>query len=155
MSNEINMTIGVSIVLNKVLTSIIFIDPNPEKPSERILPLSIKYKLQRAKNMVEKDCIYFENEKAKVIKDLGEEKGGDISIPKEKEEEYKSRLLSILQTEVAHNFIKLKPADVSDINVEGISTEEVSLFMATLIEDEDLEKDLNTPVSSKKEDENK
>lgn len=152
--NEVKMTIGASIVLNKVLTLILFTDPNPDKPIERSLPMSVKYKLQRAKSLVEKDCIFFEQKRADLVKKYGvaeEGKGDTLTVPDDKMDAYRKDLLDVFQIEVSHEFLKMNPEDVSEINVEGVSTEEISLFMAILIKDDALEKDLLTPIESSTE----
>lgn len=152
-SKEIKMTIGASIVLNKVLTMILFSDADPKNPVERNLPLSLKYKLQRAKSVVEKDCAYFDKEKNELIVKLGVEdvEKKQIYIPDDKMEEYRAELLKLLQIEVSHSFMKIKPESIADIDVEGISTEEISVLMAVLIEDEDLVEDLKTPIEKPEE----
>ena len=149
--NEVKMTIGASIVLNKVLTLILFTDPNPDKPIERSLPMSVKYKLQRAKSLVEKDCIFFEQKRADLVKKYGvaeEGKEDTLTVPDDKMDAYRKDLLEVFQIEVSHEFLKMNPEDVSEINVEGVSTEEISLFMAILIKDDALEKDLLTPIEA-------
>lgn len=150
--SEVKMTIGASIVLNKVLTLILFTDPNSEKPIERNLPMSVKYKLQRAKSLVEKDCIFFEQKRAELVKKHGnpvEGKEGSYEVPEDKMEDYKKDLLEVFQIEVSHEFLKMDPEDISEIDVEGVSTEEIGLFMAILIKDEALEKDLSTLIVDK------
>lgn len=153
-NDKITMTIGASIILNKVLTLILFTDPTPGKTVERVLPFSVKYCLQRAKSQVEKDCATFEQRKADLIKRLGVPQENDpntIAVPEDKMAEYKDDLLKILQEQVEHQFLRLKPQDVLSIDVEGLSVEEVSLFMALLIDDAELTEELGgstTPTDS-------
>lgn len=148
MANDIKMTLGASIILNKVLNAILFVDQTTTPMTERSLNLPIKYRLQRAKSMVEKDCVFFDNERDNLIKEMGVEKEDHsaIYVPEEKMDEYKKKLTEIIQLEVTHDFMKLKPEDVANIDVEGLTTEEVALFMAYLIDDEALMKELNTPI---------
>ena len=150
MSNETKMTLGASVVLNKVLNSILFTDQTSTPPVERNLPFSLKYKLQRAKSLVEKDCMFFDKEREDLIKKLGVESGdhSTIQIPDDKLEEYKKTLMDMVQLEITHDFLKIKPEDVENIDVEGISTEEVGLFMALLIDDDALIEELKKPIVS-------
>lgn len=157
MSNETKMTLGASIILNRVLNAILFEQPkegSTTEPVERNLPFSLKYKLQRAKSLVEKDCIFFDKERESLIKKLGVESEDHttIQIPDDKLEEYKKTLMEMVQLEVTHEFLKIKPEDVENIDVEGISTEEVGLFMALLIDDEALVEDLKKPIEMPKVD---
>lgn len=148
------MTIGASIMLNKVLTLMLFTDPTPGKTVERVLPFPIKYCLQRAKSRVEKDCATFERRKAYLIRSLGVPQEGNpdvITVPEDKMDEYKDGLLKVLQEQVEHRFFKLKPQDVLNIDVEGLSVEEVGLFATLLVDDAELTEELGgstTPTDS-------
>ena len=78
-----------------------------------------------------------------------------IYVPEDKLDEYKKRLTELVQLEISHDFLKIKPEDVANIDVEGLTTEEVALFMAYLIDDEDLIKDLSTPIEKPVKEEEK
>lgn len=157
MANDIKMTLGASIILNKVLNAILFVDQSTTPAKERPLSLPIKYKLQRAKSLVEKDCAFFDTERDNLIKEMGVEKEDHsaIYVPEDKLDEYKKRLTELVQLEISHDFLKIKPEDVANIDVEGLTTEEVALFMAYLIDDEDLIKDLSTPIEKPVKEEEK
>lgn len=146
MAEPTKMTIGASIALNDVLTKILYEDPNAEKPMERDLPLNVKYKLQKSKGLFEKDYLFFEQERNNLIKKYGAEKDGVYSVSEEKLEDYKKDVLDVVKLEVEHELPKLKPEDVENIDVKGITTEEVNLFMSALIEDPTFVKDMQTPI---------
>ena len=155
MAEPIKMTIGASIALNEVLTKILYLDPEAEKPTERDLPLNVKYKLQKNKGLFEKDYIFFEQERNNLIKKYGKEVDGVVKVEDDKLEEYKKAVLDIVKFEVEHELAKLKPSDVEDIDVKGITADEVTLFMRALVDDPTFEKDLSTPVTLPKEEEKK
>lgn len=144
------MTYSASIVLNKVLTNILFIDSDPAHPAERILPFNVKYKLQRAKSQVEADVADFERQRGDLIREFKVTASTDpetnetvITAGNGTQDEFFKKLLEVANTQVEHEFLKLKPEDVEDINVEGITTEEISVFMIALIDDDKLKEEIN------------
>lgn len=142
------MTIGYSVSLFLVIDKILYIGgSNVESPVERPLPFNVKYKLQRASDVLMKDYAHYEQFRTDLIKSMGEEADGKISVPKEKTEEFMNSLSVILSKEVEHSFKKLRPNEVEEITdgVE-ISCNEMNLFISYLVEDEDFIKDISTPI---------
>lgn len=142
------MTIGYSVSLFLVIDKILYIGgSNVESPVERPLPFNVKYKLQRASDVLMKDYAHYEQFRTDLIKSMGEEANGKISVPKEKTEEFMNSLSVILSKEVEHSFKKLRPNEVEEITdgVE-ISCNEMNLFISYLVEDEDFIKDISTPI---------
>lgn len=142
------MTIGYSVSLFLVIDKILYIGgSNVESPIERPLPFNVKYKLQRASDVLMKDYAHYEQFRTDLIKSMGEEADGKISVPKEKTEEFMNSLSVILSKEVEHSFKKLRPNEVEEITdgVE-ISCNEMNLFISYLVEDEDFIKDISTPI---------
>ena len=142
------MTIGYSVSLFLVIDKILYVGgSNVESPVERPLPFNVKYKLQRASDVLMKDYAHYEQFRTDLIKSMGEEADGKISVPKEKTEEFMNSLSVILSKEVEHSFKKLRPNEVEEITdgVE-ISCNEMNLFISYLVEDEDFIKDISTPI---------
>lgn len=146
MAEPTKMTIGASIALNDILTKILYLDPDAEKPVERDLPLNVKYKLQKSKGLFEKDYLFFEQERNNLIRKYGTEKDGVVKVDDDKLDDYKKDVIEVVKLEVEHDLPKIKPEDVEDIDVKGITTEEVNLFMSALIEDPEYVKDMQTPI---------
>ena len=141
------MTLGYSVTLFLVIDKILYVGgSNVESPVERPLPFNVKYKLQRASNVLLKDYAHYEQFRTDLIRNIGVETNGMISVPEEKMEEFKASLSTMLTTEVKHSFKKLRPYEVEEITdgVE-ISCEEMNLFISYLVEDEDFIKDITTP----------
>lgn len=142
------MTIGYSVSLFLIIDKILYIGgSNVESPVERPLPFNVKYKLQRASDVLMKDYAHYEQFRTDLIKSMGKEINGKISVPEEKTEEFMNSLSVVLSKEVEHSFKKLRPNEVEEITdgVE-ISCNEMNLFISYLVEDEDFIKDISTPI---------
>lgn len=133
----VKISYSASLILNKVLVKILYTDSNPEHPAERDLPFNIKYKLQRAKSQIEPDLIDFNDKRDTIIKKYGVENPDThmYSIPEDKKDDAIRELMILGETQTDHAFIKLKPEDVENIDVEGVSAEEITVFMVALIDD--------------------
>ena len=151
-----NLTIAHSVSLCKVLESILFSEKEG-KITENDLPFNVKYKIQRNLDLLNKDRVFFESEKQRLITLYGkplEDNPNKIEVTPENLKEYKEELLKVLSIEVSHNFRKLKPEEVESIKNVSAQTFEMDLFIALMVEDKDFENDLNTPVVTSKENSN-
>lgn len=139
------MTIAASYTLYKTLTTLIY---GPDKDEERCLPFKIKYKLLRSKDMLEKDVVFFENERANLVKEFGEAtEEGFYKVKPENIKDFNKELEKILKIEVEHKLPKLSPEDLDDFDVEGLSADSISLFMAALVDDPDYIEDIQRPIN--------
>ena len=143
MSEPTRMTIAASYSLYSTITSLIFNDDGTEKN----IPFKLKYRLLRNRDILEKDVVFFENERNNLIKQLGEaDENGNIKVKEENTEEFTKEVSDILKIEVEHNFMKIKPEDIDNFST-NISTQALDLFMAALIDDPEMQNDLNKPIN--------
>ena len=151
----IKMTLGYSVALFMIVDKILYIEgSNVENPVERSLPFNVKYKLRRASDVLIKDYAHYEQFRTTLIKNLGVEEEGKISVPEEKMEEFRASMTEMMSTEVEHTFMKLKPSEVNEIT-DGIDVtyNEMDLFISYLVEDDSLVTDLMTPIGETKAEE--
>ena len=144
----IKMTLGYSVALFMIVDKLLYIGgSNVENPVERSLPFNVKYKLRRASDVLIKDYAHYEQFRTTLIKNLGVEEEGRISVPEDKMEEFKASMTEMMSTEVEHTFMKLKPYEVNEIT-DGIDItyNEMDLFISYLVEDDSLVNDLRTPI---------
>lgn len=142
------MTLGYSVALFTIIDKILYIGgSNTENPVERSLPFNVKYKLRRTSDILIKDYAHYEQFRTTLIKNLGVEEDGKISVPEDKMEEFKASMTEMLSTEVEHTFKKLNPNEVDEIT-DGvdISCNEMDLFISYLVDDDSLVKDLMSPI---------
>ena len=154
---ENSLTIAHSVALCNVLESILFSE-HEGKLKENELPFNVKYKIQRNLDLLNKDRTFFELEKQRLVTLYGkpsEDNPNRIEVTPENIKEYKEELLKTLSIEVSHNFRKLKHEEVECIKNVNAQSFEMDLFIALMVEDEDFQNDLNSPiVTDKKEDSN-
>lgn len=135
------MTLSASIVLYKTVVKIL-LDENGE---ERDLPFNVKFKLLRAKNMLEKDALVYENERVRLIEKY--QINPSESITEETHKDFLDEIKKVLSAEVDHDFQRLTPEEVALLSIKGIANAEVELFMVLLVDDPDFANDLQTPIS--------
>lgn len=154
---DTKMTIGYSVSLFMIIDKLLYVNgSNVESPVERPLPFNVKYKLQRASDVLLKDYAHYEQFRTTLIKNIGVESDGKISVPEERMDEFKESLSELFSTEVEHSFMKLKPEEVDEItDGVNISCNEMNLFISYLVEDDSLVKDLSTPIEGVTESETK
>lgn len=151
----IKMTLGYSVALFTIVDKILYIGgSNVENPVERSLPFNVKYKLRRASDVLIKDYAHYEQFRTTLIKNLGVEGDGKISVPEDKMEEFRASMTEMMSTEVEHTFMKLKPSEVNEIT-DGIDVTytDMDLFISYLVEDDSLVKDLMSPIGEVKAEE--
>lgn len=151
----IKMTLGYSVALFTIIDKILYIGgSNVENPVERSLPFNVKYKLRRASDVLIKDYAHYEQFRTTLIKNIGVEEEGKISVPEDKMDEFRASMTEMMSTEVEHTFMKLKPSEVNEIT-DGIDVTytDMDLFISYLVEDDSLVKDLMSPIGKVKAEE--
>ena len=151
---DVKINIGACITLYGILNKILFDNTDPENPVEREIPFNVRYKLQRVLAIVEKDYLFFNEERNKIIDDIGvlDESKNIKKVPDEKISEFKDALMGILKTQITHDFYKLKPEDLESINVKDVTTDEMNIFIMTLVDDKEfLNAVNNTPADTQVE----
>ena len=151
----IKMTLGYSVALFTIVDKILYIGgSNVGNPVERSLPFNVKYKLRRASDVLIKDYAHYEQFRTTLIKNLGVEEEGKISVPEDKMDEFRASMTEMMSTEVEHTFMKLKPSEVNEIT-DGIDITytDMDLFISYLVEDDSLVKDLMSPIGEVKAEE--
>lgn len=118
---------------------------NPDG-SEREIPFNVKYKLQRCKDVFEKDFKFFEAERISLIKKLGKQEGDQMVVPADKMKDFSAELMKILKIKVEHSIKKLTPEEVEVIDIKDATIEEVDIFTALLVDDKELTEDMNKPI---------
>lgn len=144
---DVKINIGACITLYNILNKILFDNTDPQNPVEREIPFNVRYKLQRVLAIVEKDYFFFNDERNKLIDEIGilDESKNLKRVPDEKIPEFKDALMNILKTQITHDFYKLKPEDLETINIKDITTDEMNIFIMTLVDDKEF---LNAVSSS-------
>lgn len=148
---ENKYTLASSLVLFKILEKMIYeFDENGNPVKEREIPFNILYKLQRSLDLFGKDYAYYESERSRLVKQYGTEdpEKKTVTVTEENLEAFKAEMDKVTKIEVTHKITKLTPEEVSKINVTGVSTREMDLLMALLIEDPDFENELNTEIKA-------
>jgi len=151
---DVKINIGACITLYNILNKILFDNTDPKNPVEREIPFNVRYKLQRVLAIVEKDYLFFNDERNKFIDDMGVlDEGKNLKrVPDEKIPEFKEALMKILKTQITHDFYKLKPEDLETINVKDVNTDEMNIFIMTLVDDKEfLNAVSNTPAETQVE----
>lgn len=138
-----------SIAAYRIIDKILFEADGTERP----LPFDVKYKLQRCRDMFAKDYNFFETERINLVKKYGteDEDNKTVRVSDENMKEFAEEMKKITEIQVTHNIRKLKPEDVDNIKITDITTEEMDIFTALLVEDKELIEDLKTPILPKDE----
>lgn len=133
-----------SIALYNIINKILFEADGTGRP----IPFDVKYKLQRCRDMFSKDYSFFENERISLVKKYGEKDKENkvIKVPEASMQEFSDAMRKITEIQVSHNVRKLKPKDIDSIKITDITTNEMDIFMALLVEDDELIEDLKAPV---------
>ena len=144
------MTIAASYTLYKTLTSLLYDTTEGSAQERKGLQFNIKYKMQRNRDLLEKDVIFFEQERAKLVREFGEQtQEGLFKVKPENIAEFNEELSNLLKIEVEHSLLKLKPEDLDafDEVEDDIPAENIDLFVAAMVEDPDFVEDLKQPIN--------
>lgn len=143
MAEPTKMTIAAAYTLNQVIAEVLY----DENKQERDIPFNVKYKLIRAKDILEKDVVFFETERNNLIKSLGADDGqGNIKVTDENEPKFRAELEKLLRIEVEHNLLKMKPEDMDNFDGINLSVQQMALLVSALVDDPELMSDLQKPI---------
>lgn len=131
------MRIGDAVVSLQAVNAIMY-----ENGVERRLPFKVKYKLSRIKEALLKEAQVYEDERVKLIEELGtdvERDGGEMVKEVVEEENLKiffDKVNEILETKIAGTIPKLTEEDLSPIEEIDIDISEVQMkaFFTFLID---------------------
>ena len=156
MTDSIKMTISASIALYETIDKFLY----DENKVERKVPFSVKYKLLRDKDIVEKDVLFFNETRNGLIRRYGsEDEGGVCKVLDENVNIYREDVSKLLLTEINHKFYKLTTDEVLQISNVDVPMENLRLFLACLVDDPDFVSEMNKKIedpgllSDKKEEE--
>lgn len=131
------MRIGDAVVSLQAVNAIMY-----DNGVERRLPFKVKYKLSRIKEALLKEAQVYEDERVKLIEELGtdvERDGGEMVKEVVEEENLKiffDKVNEIMETKIAGTIPKLKEEDLSPIEEIDIDISEVQMkaFFTFLID---------------------
>lgn len=148
------MTLGVSLVLNEIVGMLLYTVKEKEDGSkvvvDRELPFRLRYRLNRNFEILEKDVKYFDMQRMILMAKYGNEtdNGKKIIIPEEKQEEYKTQINNLIDSEIEHTIMTLEPEDIvlindTDINV---SPDAMKVFIGYMTNDPEYMKEMSADV---------
>lgn len=131
--SEVTMTLAASVTLTNIIDYIL----TDESGNERDLTFDLKYKLLRNKNVLAEDFYHFNEKRVATVRELGvvNEETNTVSVPDEKMEEFKSTMLEFASSTVTRDLVKISMDDVSLLKMPAISSTEMDLFMAVMVDD--------------------
>ena len=150
MSKNVEMTLGISLVLSDIIQAILYqvkdVDGN-KTVVERELPFRLKYRLNKNSLILSKDRELFEKKRLMLLAQYGEpdESGDNVVIATEENmAKFKADLGAFLEGTVSHTVTGLDPYDIDKVKDADIpvSSDAMKLFIKYLTEDGDLEKEL-------------
>lgn len=146
LTEELKISMGVEILILGILDKILNIHkvgPKGEDIVEpRELPLSLQYKLNCNKILLENDYNKFDEARIRLLMKYGIVNKDMISVEPSKLAEYQDELNKLLDTETIHYVTKLSSEDFEDLSKDirtSISTEEFKILLDYLVEDIDLQ----------------
>ena len=131
--SEVTMTLAASVTLTNIIDYIL----TDENGKERDLTFDLKYKLLRNKNVLAEDFYKFNEKRVSTVRELGvvNEGTNTVSVPDEKMEEFKSTMLEFASSTVTRDLVKISMDDVSLLKMPAVSSTEMDLFMAVMVDD--------------------
>ena len=131
--SEVTMTLAASVTLTNIIDYIL----TDENGNERDLTFDLKYKLLRNKNVLAEDFYHFNEKRVATVRELGvvNEETNTVSVPDEKMEEFKSTMLEFASSTVTRDLVKISMDDVSLLKMPAVSSTEMDLFMAVMVDD--------------------
>ena len=160
MSERMEMTIGVSMVLSEVTEKILY--SIEEKDGKKVLvdrdiPFRLRYRLNRNRTMFNRDVQFFNREKLLLLAQYGEpsEDGRNVVITDEKKMEmYRDSISRLLDSKVEHSIMTVEIEDIEKISDSDIriSPDAMTLFIGYMTNDPELRKDLSSDVILRKMD---
>lgn len=152
--NTVKMTLGVSLVLSEMVEKLLFtvkeID-GKKMVVDRELPFRLRYRLNRNRQLLEKDAQYFDKQRLILMAKYGEptEDGMNVIIKEDKQEEYKKAISDLIDSGVEHDIMVLEPEDLTAINDTDInvSPDAMTIFISYMTNDPSLQTELNSSVN--------
>jgi len=147
-----SMSVVYGITLYRIIDRILYVSGSEgvENPVERDLAFNVKYKLQRNLDILLSDYLYYQKQRTELIKKYGETDDKDdsrIIVKPENKDAFTKELVESINKEVTHNFKKLTPEEVNSIKGDiDITTNEMNIFIAYLVEDPELVNDLKSSL---------
>jgi len=155
MSDNVEMTLGVSLLLGEITEKLLYkvesID-GKDVLVDRDIPFRLRYRLNKNRVMFKKDSEFFNQRRLLYLAQYGEptEDGQNVVIKDEKNMElFREAVSNLVDAPVSHNLMKLNPEDlelVQDTDIK-VSPDAMSIFILYLTEDEALEKDLKVDIN--------
>lgn len=108
---------------------------------EKNYPFLLSYKIQRNKDLLEKDIYLFSSKRTEVLKDLGiEVQGSQINVPADKKDQYEKEVSDIGLAQVSHTFSKFTIDEVMEnfSDAASLTAPEMELFMYSFVDDPEL-----------------
>lgn len=127
------MTLAASVTLTNIIDYIL----TDESGKERDLSFDLKYKLLRNKNVLAEDAYSFDAKRVETVRSLGvvNEETNTISVPPEKQEEFRNVMMEFASSTVTRDLVKISMDDVSLLKMPALSSTEMDLFMAVMVDD--------------------
>lgn len=131
--NKVIMTLAASVTLTNIINYIL----TDENGKERDLTFDIKYKLLRNKNVLAEDFYNFDQKRIETVRKLGVEnkENNTIFVPEDKQEEFRNIMMEFSSSTVTRDLVKISMDDVSLLKMPALSSTEMDLFMASLVDD--------------------
>ena len=131
--SEVTMTLAASVTLTNIIDYIL----TDENGKERDLTFELKYKLLRNKNVLAEDYYDFDKKRVETVRSLGviNEETNTISVPPEKQEEFQNAMMEFASSTVTRDLVKISMDDVSLLKMPALSSTEMDLFMAVMVDD--------------------
>lgn len=131
--HEVTMTLAASVTLTNIIDYIL----TDESGKERDLSFDLKYKLLRNKNVLAEDAYSFDAKRVETVRSLGvvNEETNTISVPPEKQEEFRNVMMEFASSTVTRELVKISMDDVSLLKMPALSSTEMDLFMAVMVDD--------------------
>ena len=155
MSNKMEMTLGISLLMSEIIEKLLYVEKeeNGQKVFvDRKIPFRLRYRLNKNRVMLEKDAQVFNRQRMLYLAQYGTptEDGKNVVIKDEHNLElYKAAVGALVDTKVNHELMTLEPEDlelINDCDIE-ISPDAMALFIGYLTNDPELEKDLATIIN--------
>ena len=118
---------------------------------QKTFPFLLSYKIQRNKDLLEKDIYLFSKKRAEVLEKLGiEVQNNQINVPEDKKSEYEKEVSDIGLTQVSHTFSKFTVSEVLEnfSDVASLTAPEMELFMCSFVDDPELAGEGDATVES-------
>ena len=154
-NETITMSLAIALALDEICQQLMYsvVEKDGKKVVvDRELPFRLRYRLNRNRTLLSKDVEFFNKRKALLFAQYGEptEDGENVVINNEENlAKYKEAMSDLLDKEVSHTFFTLSPEDLDMVKDSDIliSPEAMSVFIAYMTDDEEVNKSFRTVVN--------